>query len=164
MLKLPMWGAILLVQLVELVKAEPGIVMHQHPDISIAGLSKCGTTQLWKMLRSHSGVNAFKKEQCPKGTHTSNLNLYSEWIRQQKMLQDPEKTSVNACTNPMLTNVYLNFTKAHNFGDAVKPPKFIYLVREPAEMMWSAYNYCTNPPLVCNIYSNESSDYRLLQW
>jgi len=111
-----------------------------RPDISILGLPKCGTTQVYQVLRSHPDVHARPKEVCQNGV-TELPNHFSDLLTAGEGQQ-----TVNACLSIPRANHVVWYMKRVR-REAVESMKFIFLARDPADRLWASYNYWVNEEL-----------------
>lgn len=120
------------------------------PDINIIGIAKCGTSHMYGLIKSHPGVVAVPKEWCPV-TRESPVEIYVQELTQaiedlRERDRSGESLSLNACVNPGQTLLYVDFIKrSHLGGPRHRPPKYILLVRDPADLLWASFNFWTNP-------------------
>jgi hypothetical protein len=133
-----------------------------HPDIAIVGLPKAGTSQLYNILKSHPKLTPFhpsQKEFCFDFDHGIDPRQGSELLQQDfyntsyrleqhkqlyvdattKVIQHQQVQTVNACMDlakAMLMRQYLGRTN---------DSKIIFLIRDPADWLWAAYNFWQQP-------------------
>lgn len=164
------------------------------PDIAIVGLAKAGTTQLFRVLTSHPNATNFvegHKEFClpyelyetfenawdDQPVDTKRLNPTVRQSDAQKMLyefhesnffSEPEQMvqpktqlTVNGCYHNWDTEItrhyLLPFAKKRD-------QKYIVLFRDPADLLWSAFNFWKIPGLdpgdLEEGWAEEGEDYR----
>ena len=114
-----------------------------HPDFQIAGMPKAGTSQMYQLLSRHKDTVALRKEWCP---HDGDMLKYSEDVSDALLGLWAESKgsakSVSACINPKLSLDYLTWVKANGMP-LQNTPKFIYLMRDPADWLWARFNFWT---------------------
>jgi hypothetical protein len=140
------------------------------PDISIIGLAKAGTSQLYHIWTHHAAAtpfNAGTKEYCmrlpaplmdpgswanddrrlqlQKGLYDWHRNLYAQSIQRQSA---NKKKTINGCLSEhevWLSVHYLNATVRGVpnpvDGNTKQQPKYILLLRDPADLLWGIWNY-----------------------
>jgi hypothetical protein len=128
-----------------------------HPDIAIIGIPKAGTSQLYNILTGHPDLARFhptEKEYCFDFGGAVNANAPIEHLQRSfynatKLLDmetlqlsssfgRPKKT-VNACLDlnkAMLMRQYLGRSN---------DTKLILILRDPAEWLWSGFNFWHRP-------------------
>ena len=115
-----------------------------HPDIQIAGMAKSGTSQMYKLLATHQGTDSVPKEWCPDDENMQNYALeLSAAIRERKAHSGENVQIVSACIEPIRSLAYYRWVKA-NGAPLPNTPKFIFLMRDPAELLWAGFNFWTN--------------------
>jgi hypothetical protein len=138
------------------------------PDISIVGLAKAGTSQLYFILTHHAAATPFypaSKEYCirlpapledpeswanePRNEdHRSQLqkslydwhqNLYAQSVQRQS---STKKKTINACHNERELWLSLHYLNATVRGTPdPHQRKYVVLLRDPADWLWAAWNY-----------------------
>lgn len=112
-----------------------------HPDISIVGVAKCGTSHMYTILKSHADTVALPKEWCPKNVSRTQLQSFHESVR-ERLSESGGRTTVAACINAHKSYEYFSHVKRASPGIR---PKFIYMLRDPADLLWASFNFWTNP-------------------
>ncbi|KAL3916256.1 MAG: hypothetical protein SGILL_005259 [Bacillariaceae sp.] len=129
-----------------------------QPDISIIGVPKAGTSQLYNILTSHPDLTRFHpttKEYCFEFGRGVNADMPVAQL--QKILYnvvkdidlpspDPSKRTVNACLDlhkAMFMRQYLE--SGSNHTGATSSKKMILILRDPADWLWSGYNFWHQP-------------------
>ena len=132
------------------------------PDIWIGGLGKAGTTHLYQLLAGHDDVVAFHegvKEFCSTKSYGTSFRLDQTWdtmpisddlsdgkIAIQRHLaeyhrehhekhRNETRLTINGCLNAVDHDVHYRYVQPD------KPIKFIVSLRDPADYLWSVYNY-----------------------
>lgn len=131
---------------------QAGEAPYTHPAISIVGLGKCGTSHLYRLLRSHPRVIAVGKEWCPSSLSKDDLDTYARsltarfWELMASTKRRGAAVSLNSCINTHASLEYFKFvTEAQTpSSDLARAPKFIFLIREPADLLWASFNFWTN--------------------
>ena len=124
--------------------AQPPGGSYLHPDFQIAGMPKSGTSQMHLILGTHLGVHPLAKEWCPKGPDSMQgyARNVTAAIRGRRMLQPGIKTA-SACINVEKALWYYEWVKEHSRQPLPNTPKFMYLMRDPAELLWASWNFWT---------------------
>jgi hypothetical protein len=139
------------------------------PDISIIGLAKAGTSQLYHILTHHAAAAPFyagnkeycmrlpaplmdpgswenedRRSQLQKGLYDWHQNLYTQSVQRQST----KKKTINACLNEQevwLSLHYLNATvrgaPIPDDGNTKQQRKYIVLLRDPADWLWAVWNF-----------------------
>ena len=127
------------------------------PDIWIGGIGKAGTSHLYKVLAGHNDIVAFhegEKEFCSSKHYDGRLSFdvpsTSELTVQKKAIQqhlaeyhrehheihkNESRLTVNGCLNEDDHDIHYRYVQPE------KPAKFIITLRDPADLMWSAFNF-----------------------
>lgn len=139
------------------------------PDINIVGLPKAGTSHLYHLLTTHKDLRQFMstKEACFEKLHVKLRDMnkstggglaynvtkwanmtYDERLRDTLKRanspklgwppQEPGRQTVNGCLHPESVLKQRDYVKR---ADA----KYILLLRDPADWLWSAYNFWRRP-------------------
>ena len=129
------------------------------PDFNVAGLHKCGTSQLTHIISSHPQVRKFGKlhtelvfkhdflfdttvtsdeEQLEfqQKLYKFHQNLYKE---QRKLMKDT--TTKNAPTTVASTLVVDDTVLRWRYLQPKKRPLFFIVTRDPADWLWAAWNF-----------------------
>jgi len=132
------------------------------PDIWIVGFPKAGTSQLYQLLTHHPAMQAFHhiKELCmdnniwldysqPNEKLYASLYSFHEFmnINMSKAVTTRKKLTVNACLNSKETLLnYMYIQKHyHNASSYLDHIKLIILLRDPADLLYSRFNFFSNP-------------------
>ena len=127
------------------------------PDIIVAGLPKAGTSQLWFVIKAHRQTASFNgmAEDCF-ATRFQIAENYSDVQRDklQTGLYDyfarRDKQRVKRALQLGLKTI----SNCHGVDDIIlrasylqttKTPRILFLIRDPAEWLWAAWNYWVNP-------------------
>ena len=124
--------------------AAPARDSYLHPDFQIAGMPKSGTSQMHLIMGTHWGVQPLAKEWCPKGPDSipGYARDMTAAIGERRRAQPGMKTS-SACINIEKALWYYEWVKEHSRQPLPNTPKFIYLMRDPAELLWARFNFWT---------------------
>ncbi len=156
---------------------------HNFPDVWILGYAKAGTSQLYKILTHHPELQAFnpRKEFCmdpggrlnysqPNEKLYSSLYSFHEFMNSNisKQVSAKKKLTVNACLN--IEEMFLQYMYIRkyyfNASSYLGHKKFIIMVRDPADLLFSPYNFFSIPSFdiigerLIASWSYESLDYR----
>ena len=112
-------------------------------------MPKSGTSQMYQLLAKHKDVRALRKEWCP-GLESVQKNFeYSRdvtnSIKELQAESGPNIKTASACINPRLSVGYFDFVLSQSVEPLPNTPKFIYLLRDPADLLWAAFNFWTVP-------------------
>jgi hypothetical protein len=137
------------------------------PDISIVGLPKAGTSQLYHILTQHSAATPFyagdkeycmrlpaplmhpqndkQREQLQKGLYDWHTNLYTQSVERN----NSEKTTINGCLSEQELYLSLHYLKNSSTSTVAgtslqqegKQRKYVVLLRDPADWLWAAWNF-----------------------
>ena len=138
-----------------------------HTDLSIVGMPKAGTSQMYQLISNHRDAKAVRKEWCP---NVEDLPRFARelngriWRYMLKDLGDaPRPTTLSACIDPSLALQYLKWVKETG-APMETTPKFIYLMRDPADWLWARFNFWTtggdvemHPPRYWTLKDNHRS-------
>jgi hypothetical protein len=155
------------------------------PDVNIAGLQKAGSSQLYNILTSHSNMYKFhtkEKEFSFKIPHLSlsvsellslSQNDISDFAKRKKITsiqrffygrlknksfqmltkvpttKSTKMLSVNACLDTVTTMMMRQYL------DRTLNTKVIFLVRDPADWLWSSFNFWTYKSHIDILNSNK---------
>jgi hypothetical protein len=142
----------------------PPLHWNHFPDIWILGCAKAGTSQLYQILTHHPDLQAFNplKEFCMDPSHRLNYSqpneklfssLYSfhEFMNRNisNQVSASKKLTVNAClyqNENLLHYIYIQkyYLNASTFRNR---KKFIIIVRDPADLLFSLFNFFSIPSL-----------------
>ena len=112
-----------------------------HPDISIVGVPKCGTSHMYTILRTHRATMALAKEWCPANVTFQALSSYARKV-DKRLRAAQGLRSVAACIDTEKSYRFYMHAKQRSPGIS---PKFIYMIRDPAELLWASYNFWSMP-------------------
>ena len=108
-------------------------------------MAKSGTSQMFKLLTTHEGTDNVRKEWCPDAQNMQNYALeLSAAIRERKARSGGNVQIVSACIDPIRSLAYYRWVKEANGAPLPNTPKFIFLMRDPADLLWARYNFWTN--------------------
>ena len=114
-----------------------------HPDIQIAGIPKAGTSQMYQLLKNHEDTVALRKEWCPNdGDLLKYSKDISDAILELRAGSKGDVKSVSACINTKMSLEYFRWVKEHGMP-LQNTPKFIFLMRDPADWLWARFNFWT---------------------
>jgi hypothetical protein len=156
---------------------------NHFPDIWILGFPKAGTSQLYQLLTHHPALQAFHrtKEFCmdnnmwldysqPNEKLYASLYSYHEFMNSNmsKPVSTRKKLTVNACLNSKETLLNYMYIQKHylNASSDLGEMKFIITFRDPADLLYSMFNFFTNPSVdvigrrPVQTWSYELLDYR----
>jgi len=108
--------------------------MEKKPNTLIVGAPRCGTTKLYKVLKSHPNVYMSSVKEpgyfCPKG-------MYRSWKSYLELFEgaDEEKVIGEASTG------YLHGSSPSEINDKIGEAKIIISIRNPIERSKSHYRY-----------------------
>ena len=132
------------------------------PDIWIGGIGKAGTTHLYDLLVGHRDVVAFHegvKEFCSTKSYGTSFRWDHKWdkracskdLTEEKLVvqkhlaeyhrehheihRDESRLTVNGCLNEADPDLHYRYLQPE------KSIKFIITLRDPADLMWSSFNY-----------------------
>jgi len=143
----------------EELKAKPEWRDLLFPDLNVAGLHKCGTSQLTHIIISHPKVRKFRKEgmelffkhdylfdsianskeeqlEFQTNLHEFHKNLYNE---QMELIGDNDETKSQLTVASTL--VVDDAVLRSRFLQSKKPTRFFILTRDPADWLWAAWNF-----------------------
>jgi Sulfotransferase domain len=134
------------------------------PNIIVAGMPKAGTSQLYDILISHNRTRAFHrgKEFCfvskdrlesidgwdavagvalhknkpPTKTELEVQHTMHSAFKRQEQINDDFSLTVNACIYLSLLSMAYEYLRPVN-------SRYIMILRDPADWLWSAYNFWT---------------------
>jgi hypothetical protein len=113
-----------------------------YPAINVIGRAECGTSQLYRMLASHAQARPLDAEKDFCASNWKYNRTHQEWIeltaeRCDNETQGRGRAIVNGCLN-------LPETISHLASDTASPrrrAKFLYVLRDPADLLWSSWHY-----------------------
>lgn len=118
---------------------------HVYPDIFLAGAPKAGTTSLFDLLNEHPKIQGANNKEpaffMDKDSSHNQANLrnasdnYLSFYEPYK----PEALHLDGSTQTMYQRGFAKQLKASGLR-----PKFIVLLRDPAERIYSSFNYTAN--------------------
>jgi hypothetical protein len=156
---------------------------NHSPDIWILGCAKAGTSQLYQILTHHPELQAFnpRKEYCmdpsrllkyrmPTDKLYSSLYSFHELINSKMSESVPikKKLTINGCLHSNENLLHYMYIKKyyHNASSYLSQKKFIIIVRDPADLLYSLFNFFSIPSLdligtrTVESWAYESLDYR----
>ena len=108
-----------------------------YPSVVIMGFPKCGTSYLFMKLSKHPQIYATKrKELCLGGPGSEN------WDKFSSKLPSPEEVGDRFVMSGCL-HLGANFEASSNL--CVSNTKYIFVIRDVADMLFAAYNYWCIP-------------------
>ena len=108
-------------------------VLFCYPSIVIMGFPKCGTSYLFKALSTHPQILATKrKELCIGGIKSET------WWDFFTRLPIPEDFGTKRVMSGCL---HLGANKEAASSLCISDTKYVFIVRDVADMLWAAYNY-----------------------
>lgn len=137
---------------------------NHSPDIWILGCAKSGTSQLYQILTHHQELQAFhpRKEFCmdpsrllnyskPNDELYSSLYFFHEFMNSNisKPISNRKKLTVNGCLHSRENFLHYMYMQKyfHNASSYLAQKKFIIIVRDPADLLYSNFNFFSIPSL-----------------
>ncbi|WP_420126697.1 sulfotransferase domain-containing protein [Longimicrobium sp.] len=121
------------------------------PDLVIAGAPKCGTSSLFRWLAAHPAVRGSSVKETyflldrghplqdpARNVHDHGLAAYASFFPDAAG-DDPSALLLEGTTHYLYQQ-----TAPHVLGGMDRPPHVIFLLREPAERVYSSYRYTRN--------------------
>jgi hypothetical protein len=160
------------------------------PDVSIAGLQKAGSSQLYNILTSHSDMFKFHSEKefsfgiphlsmdvsellllsqegDPDVTRRNQVSFIQSYFHGRfisKGFEALTKTSTTSTTFPPSKKLSVNACldtitsmMMRQYLDRTTNSKVIFMVRDPADWLWSSYNFMTFPKHIDLLSTNMNS-------
>jgi hypothetical protein len=155
---------------------------NQFPDVWILGYAKAGTSQLYQILTHHPDLQAFhpRKEFCmdpsrmlnysePNEKLFSSLYSFHDFMNSNisKQVSSKKKLTVNACLNSKENILHYMYIQKYylNASSYLGHKKFIIMVRDPADLLFSHFNFFPIPSFdIIGERPIESWSYELLDY
>lgn len=126
---------------------------HAYPDLNIIGIAKAGTSQLYKILSTHPDAVPFskQKESCVLANRVWNegknknavqgklFDYFNEVHSLNEESLNSSKITVDACIETEAAIIRAQYFQPENH------PKYIILLRDPADWLWAAWNFWAQP-------------------
>ena len=139
-----------------------------YPDINIIGFPKAGTSQLFRIFAGHPRIEATNpnlKEFCvhsvTRESNESGIHLYEyrKQVQSRRKLFNSFTLLLNGCIGGG-EEVLMNYKYIPS-----QEEKFILVFRDPADWLWSIWNFWTdaafdNDPFTPGSWTNPSKHYR----
>ena len=98
---------------------------------------------MYQLLATHKDVMAVRKEWCPVPTEIpAYAREVSEEIMRMMSKADAGVKIASGCVNIVASLAYFKWVKAHG-SPLHNVPKFIFLMRDPADLLWARFNFWT---------------------